>query len=64
MFSPEGRIIVPALIATCVGLLFLLLVLKLVMKRFFGRNMSYFVGFLILLATPMVFSGIASFFGR
>jgi hypothetical protein len=64
LFPPEGRIIVAALIATCIGLLLLPLGLKLAIKKFFGRNMSYFVSFLIVLATSMVFSVIVSFFGR
>ncbi len=56
--------IIAALVATCAGMLLLPLGLKLLMKRLFGKDMSYFVSFLIVLAISMVFSGIVSYFDR
>jgi high-affinity Fe2+/Pb2+ permease len=45
-------------------MLLLPLGLKLLVKRLFGKDVSYLVSFLIVLAVSMVLSGIVSHFDR
>lgn len=56
--------IIAVLVATCAGMVLLPLGLKLLLKKLFCKDMTYFVSFLIVLATSMVLSGILSYINR
>lgn len=53
-----------AVAGVCAVLLLLPWALKVVVKTFFSKNLSYFSSFVIVLVASMIVSGIVSYFGR
>ena len=58
----DDLIIVFALAVACAVILLLSLALKVMLKKLFSRNISYFASFFIVLAASMIVSGIVSYF--